>query len=47
MELSNYDAFPQEIPLVIQDDMFLYPFMISPLFLDNEYNIKAVEKAID
>ena len=47
MELSNYDAFPQEIPLVIQDDMFLYPFMISPLFLNDEYNIKAVEKAIN
>ncbi|XPV67821.1 MAG: endopeptidase La [Halarcobacter sp.] len=47
MELENYDSFPQEIPLVIEDDIFLYPFMIAPLFLGIEDNIKAVEDAID
>ncbi len=47
MELENYDSFPQEIPLVIEDDVFLYPFMIAPLFLGNEENIKAVEDAIE
>lgn len=47
MELENYDSFPQEIPLVIEDDVFLYPFMIAPLFLSNEENIKAVEHAIE
>ncbi len=47
MELENYDSFPQEIPLVIEDDVFLYPFMIAPLFLSNEDNIKAVEHAIE
>ena len=47
MELENYDSFPQEIPLIIEDDVFLYPFMIAPLFLSNEQNIKAVEDAID
>ena len=26
MELENYDSFPQEIPLIIEDDVFLYPF---------------------
>jgi len=46
MELENYDSFPQNIPLVIEDDVFLYPFMIAPLFLSNETNIKAVEYAI-
>jgi len=47
MELENYDSFPQEIPLIIEDDIFLYPFMIAPLFLDNKENIKAVEDAIE
>lgn len=47
MELSNYDSFPQEIPLIIEDDIFLYPFMIAPLFLGEDINIKAVETAID
>ena len=47
MELSNYDSFPQEIPLIIEDDIFLYPFMIAPLFLGETTNVKAVETAID
>lgn len=47
MELSNYDSFPQEIPLIVEDDIFLYPFMIAPLFLGEETNVKAVETAID
>ena len=47
MELENYDNFPQTIPLIIEDDIFLYPFMIAPLFLSNEQNIKAVEYAIE
>ncbi|MFA9375038.1 MAG: LON peptidase substrate-binding domain-containing protein, partial [Poseidonibacter sp.] len=47
MELENYDKFPHDIPLIIEDDIFLYPFMIAPLFLGNEDNIKAVECAIE
>ncbi|PHO11516.1 endopeptidase La [Malaciobacter marinus] len=47
MELENYDSFPQEIPLIIEEDIFLYPFMIAPLFLDDKENIAAVEEAIN
>lgn len=47
MELKNYEEFPQTMPLIIEDDIFLYPFMIAPLFLSNEQNIKAVEYAIE
>ena len=47
MDLTNYDEFPQELPLVIEDEVFLYPFMIAPLFLNNKTNISAVEKAIN
>ena len=35
MELENYDNFPQTIPLIVEDDIFLYPFIIAPIFLSN------------
>ena len=47
MQLLNYGNFPQTIPLVIEDEVFLYPFMITPLFLNSKENIKAVENAIE
>ncbi|WP_428023503.1 endopeptidase La [Arcobacter sp.] len=47
MDLTSYDEFPQELPLIIEDEVFLYPFMIAPLFLNNKTNISAVEKAIN
>jgi ATP-dependent Lon protease len=47
MELSNYDKFPQAIPLIIEDELFLYPFMIAPIFLSDEQNLKSVQEAID
>ena len=47
MELSNYDAFPNDLPLIVEDDMFLYPFMIAPIFLSDEKNLNAVQHAIN
>ena len=47
MKLSNYDEFPADIPVIAEDELFLYPFMISPLFLSDEDNINAATKAID
>src|SRR5574344_1402473 len=47
MQLENYEDFPQTIPLIIEDELFLYPFMIAPIFLSDEQNIKAVENAIE
>ena len=47
MKLENYDEFPQVLPLIIEDDVFLYPFMIAPLFLSQDDNIKAVDEAIN
>ena len=34
------------MPLVIEDELFIYPFMIAPLFISDESNIKAADKAI-
>ncbi len=47
MKLSNYGEFPADIPVIAEDNLFLYPFMISPLFLSDEVNIKAATKAIE
>ena len=47
MNLSNYGEFPADIPVIAEDELFLYPFMISPLFLSDDDNISAASKAID
>jgi len=47
MKLSNYGDFPADIPVIAEDELFLYPFMISPLFLSDEKNINAATKAIE
>ncbi len=46
MQLSDYSAFPTTLPIVVEDDIFLYPFMISPIFISDEANILAAEKAL-
>jgi ATP-dependent Lon protease len=47
MQLSDYDAFPTTLPVVVEDELFLYPFMISPIFLSNEKDIAAVNEAME
>jgi len=47
MKLSNYGDFPADIPVIAEDELFLYPFMISPLFLSDESNINAATHAIE
>ncbi len=47
MQLSDYDAFPTTLPIVVEDDLFLYPFMISPIFLNNQKDIDAATEAME
>jgi len=47
MQLSHYSSFPTDIPIIAEDELFLYPFMISPLFLSDDKNIKAAALAIE
>lgn len=47
MQLENYASFPTELPVVFEDEIFLYPFMISPLFLSDKDNIKAAAYAME
>ncbi|GAA9545516.1 endopeptidase La [Helicobacter pylori] len=36
------EDFPKILPLLVEEDTFLYPFMIAPIFLQNNASIKAV-----
>ena len=47
MQLSNYDPFPAILPVIIEDDLFLYPFMISPIFLTKKEDIEAATYALE
>ncbi len=47
MQLSNYEPFPTELPIIIEDNIFLYPFMISPLFLTKKEDIDAATYAME
>ncbi|MCJ7764522.1 MAG: LON peptidase substrate-binding domain-containing protein, partial [Thiovulaceae bacterium] len=47
MQLDNYKDFPTDLSVIAEDDIFLYPFMISPLFLNDEKNIAAATEAIE
>ena len=47
MQIDNYSNFPTNLPIIVTDDIFLYPFMISPIFLYDDENIKAANYALD
>ena len=47
MQLNNYESFPTKIPVVIEDKLFLYPFMISPVFLSKKEDIDAITYAME
>lgn len=46
LQLDEYGAFPSKLPVVVEDDLFLYPFMINPIFLSDKDNILAVDDAL-
>ena len=47
MQLKDYEKFPTKLPILVDDELFFYPFMISPIFIDNKSDIKAVESAME
>jgi len=47
MKLTDYDSFPDRLPILVEESIFLYPFMIAPIFINDEQNINAVEYAIE
>lgn len=47
MQLNHYSSFPSDISIVVEDELFLYPFMISPIFLSDQKNIDAATYALE
>jgi len=47
MQLKDYNKFPTKLPILVDDELFFYPFMISPIFLNLEGDIKAVDSAME
>lgn len=47
MQLERYGEFPKNLPVIVEEDMFLYPFMIAPLFISDEENLKAIDLAME
>ena len=46
MQLKDYNKFPSELPILVDDELFFYPFMISPIFLTEKSDIDAVNRAM-
>jgi len=47
MQLNNYEPFPTTLPIIVEDSTFLYPFMITPLFLTRKEDIDAATYAME
>ena len=47
MQIYESKMFPAQLPVIVEDELFLYPFMITPLFLNDEENIEALNLALE
>ena len=47
MQIYESKMFPTQLPVIVEDELFLYPFMITPLFLSDEENIEALNLALE
>lgn len=47
MQLINQKKIPSIIPIIIEEESFMYPFMIAPIFISDSANIKAINKALE
>jgi len=47
MQTINFKKLPSQIPIISEMESFIYPFMISPIFLSNDETIQTVEFALE
>ena len=47
MQIYESKMFPAQLPVIVEDELFLYPFMITPLFLSDEENMEALNLALE
>lgn len=43
----NNTKFPTTLPILIEENSFIYPYTISPIFINDDANISALSKAQD
>ncbi|WP_169752898.1 endopeptidase La [Campylobacter mucosalis] len=46
MQIHDSKILPAELPIIVEDELFLYPFMITPLFLSDDENLSALDLAL-
>ncbi|MCX2682929.1 endopeptidase La [Campylobacter sp. MIT 21-1685] len=46
MHIEEIQNYPTKLPILVEDELFLYPFMITPIFINDSANMKALELAI-
>ncbi|WP_038815858.1 endopeptidase La [Campylobacter jejuni] len=46
MQIEEIQNYPANLPVLVEDELFLYPFMITPIFINDSSNMKALELAI-
>ncbi|QOW63338.1 endopeptidase La [Campylobacter hepaticus] len=46
MQIEHIQNYPGNLPVLVEDELFLYPFMITPIFINDASNMKALELAI-
>ena len=46
MHIEEIQSYPTNLPVLVEDELFLYPFMITPIFINDSANMKALELAI-
>lgn len=43
--MQKNSNFPANLPVIIEDELFLYPFMITPVFISDEKDLKSLNAA--
>lgn len=46
MQIEEIQNYPANLPVLVEDELFLYPFMITPIFINDSSNMKALDLAI-
>lgn len=46
MQINESKTLPAELPVIVEDELFLYPFMITPIFLSDDDNLHALDMAL-
>ncbi len=46
MKLDNYEQFPTQLAIIVEEETFLYPFMITPLYINDKDFIDSIDMSL-